>query len=52
MARLFGGTDVDDWQQFEEVDGLPGHDKGAHKLRSLFWRPRHAEHWKKEEKKQ
>lgn len=51
MAGLFGGSDIDDWEEYERENTDQYFNKGNHKKRSLFWSPNHNNHWKKEEKK-
>jgi len=49
-AEKLGGTDIDDWLEFEEKNkgNKTSCDKGGHKERSIANQPNHSKHWKKE----
>lgn len=42
-----GGSDIDDWREYEMEDTIPSFDKGGHKERSIANDPNHLKHWKK-----
>lgn len=47
MAGKFGGSDWQDWEEYERIDTTPSFDKGGHKERSVANDPKHINHWKK-----
>jgi|GEM_PF-3721641 hypothetical protein len=51
-AEKLGGSDIDDWWEFEEKNkgNERSCDKGGHKERSIANQPNHLKHWKKQEK--
>lgn len=46
-GEKFGGSDIDDWREYEKPDTVPSFDKGGHKERSIANDPKHLKHWKK-----
>ena len=47
-AQELGGTDFDDWSEYERPDTVPSFDKGGHKERSIANQPNHLDYWKKQ----
>jgi len=37
-AQKYGGSEVGEWQEYIQVDGVPSFDKGGHLARSLYHR--------------
>lgn len=46
-ANKYGGSDWEDWREYEKNDNIPSCDKGGHKERSIANDPKHIKHWKK-----
>lgn len=49
-ALKLGGSDIDEWQEYEVDDLVPYCDKGGHRERSVANQPQHNNHWKKVER--
>jgi hypothetical protein len=50
-AEKYGGSDYEDWGEYQKPNGKPSFDKGGHRERSIVNDPKHSKHWKKEDKK-